>query len=221
MSSVRSPLTPFVDALPLPPRVLIHRDLPESRVWAYGGTVPGPTIEAERGEPVRVQWRNELEGTLPLAVTLAPTETDADGVPVQCLPGLSGGARAAAAASLPGVSVVHLHGGLTAAPYDGWAENIVAHGQHAIASPDSDDLDGARRRAVALVEQELDDAPNMLTMRELAPAPDGEGTPDDGPLQAVAALVAYSACMSASTTRSTRSRGRSSELRSGRSRRRC
>lgn len=57
MSSVRSPLPPFVDALPLPPRVLprehggqlsvplrgathrFHRDLPESRVFAFASSV--------------------------------------------------------------------------------------------------------------------------------------------------------------------------------------
>ena len=147
---LESPLTPFVDPLPLPRRLLaheyggrlvvdirgathrFHRDLPESRVWAFDGTVPGPTIEVQRGEPVLVQWRNELEGTLPVAVTAVPTETDADGVPVQCLPGLSGGDRDADAAALPGFTVVHLHGGLTPAPYDGWTENIFAPGQHAI-----------------------------------------------------------------------------------------
>jgi FtsP/CotA-like multicopper oxidase with cupredoxin domain len=148
--SLTSPLTPFVDPLPLPPRLLarehegrltvrmragshrFHRDLPESRVWGYDGAVPGPTIEAERGHPVRLEWINELEGTLPITVTLAPTATRADGVPVQCLPGLSGGAPDPDAASLPGFAVVHLHGGLTAAAYDGWAENIVAPGQHAV-----------------------------------------------------------------------------------------
>jgi o-aminophenol oxidase len=150
LSSLTSPLTPFVDALPLPARRLarehqgslrvrlrtgshrFHRDLPESRVWTYDGTLPGPTIEAERGHPVRVDWRNELEGKLPVAVTLAPTATDRNGIPVQCLPGLSGGIPDANAASLPGFAVVHLHGGLTAAAYDGWAENIFAPGQHAV-----------------------------------------------------------------------------------------
>jgi Multicopper oxidase len=48
------------------------------------------------------------------------------------VPGLSGGAPNADAASLEGFAVVHLHGGLTAAPYDGWAENIFAPGQHAV-----------------------------------------------------------------------------------------
>jgi FtsP/CotA-like multicopper oxidase with cupredoxin domain len=107
--SLRPPLTPFVDALPLPRRTLagkhdgeltvpiraatyrFHRDLPASRVWAYDGRVPGPTIEAERGRLVRVSWRNEIDQPYPVASTLAPTETDGDGVPVQCLPGLSGG----------------------------------------------------------------------------------------------------------------------------------
>jgi spore coat protein A len=109
-----------------------HRDLPESRIWGFEGLMPGPTIEAERGQPVRIEWINELEGTLPVAVTVAPAETTAGGVPVQCVPGLSGGARDADAAALPGFTVVHLHGGLTAAAYDGWTENISAPGQNAV-----------------------------------------------------------------------------------------
>ena len=36
--------------------------------------------------------------------------------------------------------------------------------------PSSDALADAPRRAIALVERELDDEPNMLTMRELAVA---------------------------------------------------
>jgi spore coat protein A len=150
LSSLTSPLTPFVDPLPLPSRVLAgehkgpltvrmragthryHRDLPESRVWGYDGVVPGPTIEAERGRPVRVEWHNEIEGTLPVVVTVAPTTAGADGTPVQCLPGLSGGAPDPDAAALPGYAVVHLHGGQTAAPYDGWAENLFAPGQQAV-----------------------------------------------------------------------------------------
>jgi FtsP/CotA-like multicopper oxidase with cupredoxin domain len=146
---LRSPLTPFVDALPLPRRILagqhggeltvpigaathrFHRDLPPSRVWAYAGRVPGPTIEAERGQPVRVHWRNQIDQPYPVTSTLAPTETDADGVPVQCLPGLSGGTPDPNAAALSGYTVVHLHGAVTAAPSDGWTENLFAPGQDA------------------------------------------------------------------------------------------
>ncbi|MGA8925209.1 MAG: multicopper oxidase family protein, partial [Solirubrobacterales bacterium] len=108
-----------------------HRDLPTSNIWGFEGTFPGPTIEAERGQPVTVEWRNELEGTFPVSATVAPEATDADGVPVQCVPGLSGGEPDRHAAGLTGQTVVHLHGGLTPASFDGWAENIFAPGQPA------------------------------------------------------------------------------------------
>jgi len=109
-----------------------HRDLPTSGIWGFEGTYPGPTIEAERGQPVTVEWRNELAGPFPVSDTLAPQPTDADGVPVQCLPGLSGGVPDPHAAALTGQTVVHLHGGLTPASSDGWAENLFAPGQPAV-----------------------------------------------------------------------------------------
>src|SRR6187200_3442766 len=122
----RPPLMPFADDLPLPRRLIaseqggrftmpiragthrFHRDLPESQVWGFAATIPGPTIEVERGEAVTVEWLNELSGPLPVTDTLAPRSADADGVPVQCLPGLSGGVPNESAASLTGQTVVHL-----------------------------------------------------------------------------------------------------------------
>jgi FtsP/CotA-like multicopper oxidase with cupredoxin domain len=145
-----APLASYVDALPLPSRLIaskhhgrltvriraashqFHRDLPASSIWGFEGTVPGPTVEAERGQPVTVEWRNELEGPFPVSDTMAPQPTDADGVPVQCLPGLSGGEPNYDASGLAGHTVVHLHGGLTPASYDGWAENLFAPGQPAV-----------------------------------------------------------------------------------------
>ena len=70
-------LTPFVNPLPLPPvlrakqgetlRIAmseteqrLHRDLPPTRVWTYGGCMPGPTIEAHSGELLKIEWRNAL-----------------------------------------------------------------------------------------------------------------------------------------------------------------
>jgi spore coat protein A len=150
MRVVTPPLAPFVDQLPAPSRLLasehdgrltvriragehrFHRDLPASSIWGFEGTVPGPTIEAERGQAVTVEWRNELEGAFPVSVTVAPEATDADGVPVQCLPGLSGGAPDEHAAALTGHTVIHLHGGLTPASDDGWTENLFAPGQPAL-----------------------------------------------------------------------------------------
>ncbi|HYT11895.1 MAG TPA: multicopper oxidase family protein [Candidatus Nitrosopolaris sp.] len=142
------PLTPFVDVLPLPPRRVIkeparlavrlqtanhrfHRDLPASRVWAYDGHLPGPTIEVDRGVRVEVQWENRLSGTLPVVVTRASVHAT-NGVPVQCLPGRSGGAPDPNAAALSGYAVVHLHGAVTQATSDGWTENLIAPGQQTI-----------------------------------------------------------------------------------------
>jgi spore coat protein A len=142
------PLTPFVDPLPIAPRRVVsaptrltvrletathrfHRDLPPSRVWTYGGHIPGPTIEVHRGVQVEVEWDNGLEGPLPVAV-VAASSRESEGVPVQCLPGRGDGRPDTAAAALSGFSVVHLHGGLTPASSDGWTENIAAPGQRAL-----------------------------------------------------------------------------------------
>ena len=105
-----------------------HRDLPPSRVWAYDGHLPGPTIEVDRGTQVEVRWENRLSGPLPVVVIRASVHA-ADGVPVQCLPGRSGGAVDLSAAALSGYAVVHLHGAMTQATSDGWTENLIAPGQ--------------------------------------------------------------------------------------------
>ena len=65
-----APLAPFVDAVPMPRRLVaaehhgqltvriragrhrFHRDLPPSIIWGFDGSVPGPTIDTERGQPV-------------------------------------------------------------------------------------------------------------------------------------------------------------------------
>jgi hypothetical protein len=148
MATVDHPLSPFVDPLPIPPRRVIteparltirvqtalhrfHRELPPSRVWAYDGHLPGPTIEVRRGVPLEVVWENRIEGMLPMTVTIAP-DYAVDGIPVQCLPGRSGGEPDPSAAALSGFSAVHLHGAVTHASSDGWAENLAAPGQQAL-----------------------------------------------------------------------------------------
>jgi o-aminophenol oxidase len=145
MHSPKPPLKPFVDKVPMPRRLVFgepgrvvltleaakhrfHRDLPPSRVWTYGGSLPGPTIEVDRGVELEVRWENHLTGPLPVVVTVAP-EFAVDGVPVQSMPGRSGGRPDPAAAALSGFTVVHLHGGMTQASSDGWTENIAAPGQ--------------------------------------------------------------------------------------------
>ncbi|WP_188295212.1 multicopper oxidase family protein [Streptomyces sp. CBMA156] len=52
-----------------------------TRLWTYGGTFPGPTIEARRGRPVTVTHHNELP--VPTVVHLhgGRTPADSDGYP--------------------------------------------------------------------------------------------------------------------------------------------
>jgi spore coat protein A len=133
-------LTPFVDALPIPPVAIangqrpspaksgaripyyriaihefaakVHRDLPATRFWGYGGSVPGPAIETRSGEGLLVEWSNEL----PLKHFLAIDHN------------LMG-----AEASNPAVrTVVHLHGAKAPPGSDGYPEDWYTPGKSAI-----------------------------------------------------------------------------------------
>ena len=132
-----SALTPFVDALPLPPlaraagtrpnpenpketiplyriamrafEARVHRDLPPTRMWGFAGSFPGPTIETESGKAVMVEWENQLPAHhfLPIDHSLMGAE-----------------------ASRPEVrAVVHLHGGRTPAASDGYPEEWITPGK--------------------------------------------------------------------------------------------
>ncbi|WOK94174.1 multicopper oxidase LPR1 [Canna indica] len=82
-----------------------HRDLPPTRVFAYGtskdsATVPGPTIEAIRGVPTYVTWTNHLPSRHILPWD--PTVPTANPHPGEGVP-----------------TVVHLHGGVHPPASDG------------------------------------------------------------------------------------------------------
>ncbi|TYL36383.1 Bilirubin oxidase [Natronococcus pandeyae] len=82
----------------------LHSDLSPTTVWGYDGQYPGPTIEAEQGEPIYVRWKNDLpdEHLLPVDTTL-----HSDAIPYD----------------MPGVrTVTHLHGGNVEAESDGNAQ---------------------------------------------------------------------------------------------------
>lgn len=130
-------LEPFVDALPIPPvarpsglranptkpgvrvpyyRIAmrqiaskVHRDLAPTRFWSYGRTVPSPTFEARSGEPLFIEWANELpvEHFLPIDHTIAGAERDKPDVR----------------------TIVHLHGGRVPPQSDGYPENWFVPGQ--------------------------------------------------------------------------------------------
>ena len=81
-------LAPFVDPLPIPAlarsaetrpdpaqrghtvplyrvamreiEVQVHRDLKPTRCWSYGAGMPGPTFDVRSGQPIAVEWKNEL-----------------------------------------------------------------------------------------------------------------------------------------------------------------
>ena len=88
----------------------LHSDLPPTTVWGYEGSFPGPTIEARRGQPVRVMWANNLGGgahLLPVDRTLHGTHM---GEPDRRI-------------------VTHLHGGVVPPEADGYPEAWFTSGQ--------------------------------------------------------------------------------------------
>jgi spore coat protein A len=130
----------WVDALPVPPvatetfKPLIswwadyyeinmtasqhqfNSSLGPATVWTYGqpGKTPvllGPTIVAKTGRPVVIKWINDLPTALadfPLLTSIDPTIVGAPGFNFGEVP--------------PGAAIPHLHGGHTAARFDGTPE---------------------------------------------------------------------------------------------------
>ena len=119
-------LHPFVDPLPIPPvwqassgKILrvdmreteqrLHRDLPPTRLWTYGGCMPGPTIVAQSGKTARIDWRNELptKHFLPIDHNIHGAEKDKPEV------------RA----------IVHVHGACVETASDGYPDDWYVPGQ--------------------------------------------------------------------------------------------
>ena len=113
-------LAPFVDALPIPlvlhaehgkplhirmaaSEQKLHRDLPPTMLWTYGGTHPGPTIEARSGQPVEVTWENALPSRHFLPVDHAICGAEVDKPEVR--------------------AIVHLHGAKVPHKDDGFPED--------------------------------------------------------------------------------------------------
>ncbi len=92
-------------------QVKLHRDLPPTTVWSYGGSFPGPVFDTRSGEGLLVEWVNELPTRhfLPIDHTLHGAETDKPEVR----------------------TVVHLHGGKTPAESDGYPESWFVPGRSA------------------------------------------------------------------------------------------
>jgi spore coat protein A len=141
-------LTPYVDPLPIPAIATpvsgspgqaatydismveteqrMHSQLPLTRVWAYSdgvhtATTPGPIIVARTGQPVTVNWINDLRdlatGQLRTHHYLA-VDTAQDSMGMTCIHGAEDAAK----------TVVHLHGGAVPAEYDGYPESTMLPG---------------------------------------------------------------------------------------------
>lgn len=116
-------LTKFVDPLPVPGILQplyrdvhetyyevkmvqfsqsLHAELPDTTLWGYEGSVPGPTIEVRRDELVKIKWINNLpdKHLLPVDTTIHGAEADKPQVR----------------------TVVHVHGGKNKSKYDGHPE---------------------------------------------------------------------------------------------------
>jgi len=93
-------------------RAQVHRDLPPTRFWSYGGSVPGPTFEFEKDQPVLIEWVNELpeQHFLPIDHTLCGADT-----------------------SVPDVrTVVHVHGARVPPESDGNPDEWFTRGHSAV-----------------------------------------------------------------------------------------
>jgi spore coat protein A, manganese oxidase len=116
----------WVDPLPVPSRISgrehrivawqfqakVHRDLPATTFWGYNGMSPGPVFETRSGEPLTVEWVNQLPARhmLPIDHTLHGAESDKAGVR----------------------TVVHLHGGKVPPESDGNPERWIVPGQSTV-----------------------------------------------------------------------------------------
>lgn len=82
-------------------RQRLHRDLAPTTVWGYQGQYPGPTIDVNQGERVRIKWVNNLPSTHFLPIDKSIHHLD----------------------YLPEVrTVTHLHGANVAPESDGYPE---------------------------------------------------------------------------------------------------
>jgi len=87
----------------------LHRDLPPARLWCYGSTTPGPTIETRSGQGLLIEWPNALPNKhfLPIDHSLHGAEA---GTP-------------------EGRGIVHVHGAKTPPESDGYPEDWYVSGK--------------------------------------------------------------------------------------------
>jgi spore coat protein A len=137
-------LTPYLDPLPIPPIATpvsgtpggaatynitmrefeqqLHSQLPPTRVWGYHDGfgplwTPGPIIVARTGQPVTMNYTNDIRDFVTNALRTdnhyLDVDVQTDGEGMVCIHGAEDRAK----------TVVHLHGGHVPAVYDGYPES--------------------------------------------------------------------------------------------------
>jgi spore coat protein A, manganese oxidase len=90
----------------------LHRDLKPTRFWGFNSLFPGPTIEARSGQPVLVEWANDLPASHLFTIDHNLEGAEADKPLVR--------------------GVVHLHGGRVPPESDGYPENWFVPGKSSV-----------------------------------------------------------------------------------------
>jgi len=86
----------------------LHRDLPPTPLWGYGGSFPGPTLSVKRDQPLLIEWANALpeKHFLPIDHNIHGAERDKPEVR----------------------TVAHVHGARVSPSSDGYPEEWFAPG---------------------------------------------------------------------------------------------
>jgi spore coat protein A len=148
-------LEPFRDPLRIPPtlrpagqaltevqlvnrQIRLHSQLPPTPMWTYDGCYPGPTIEVERDQKVRIAWQNNLQGLTPVKSVFVPPVGPLPGFAAYNTPGAGGApARPEITALTPWIST-HLHGAHQNSTNDGMADCGVIPGSAQLAEYPND-----------------------------------------------------------------------------------
>lgn len=114
----------------------VHPQLPPTPLWAYEGSVPGPTLEVHAGDRVTVTHRNRIDGVMPVPHVVVDTSLGGS-------MNLAGSAfastapedldEAAMVSQLAPYTVVHLHGAPTPPDSDGQPEHVIGAGEDRLA----------------------------------------------------------------------------------------
>jgi len=165
-------LIPFLDALPIPPRirphhhsqehsqhreddeihyikismqqsqVSLHAQLPPTTLWTYEGSFPGPIFDVRRGQQLIVEWKNDIQATSLPFVTAIADDPPDGEASTQNVPGSNGAPPEPGVGDIEPWTVVHLHGAKVSPDSDGWTDNMLKTGQSKIATYPNDQAGG-------------------------------------------------------------------------------